>query len=90
MQRTILVAGATGQVGRCVAELLAEQGHPLRLLTREPSRAPRLPNAQAVQGDYSDPAEAESYAIQSAFDGGVRRDQCSSPTLHSASANVVT
>jgi uncharacterized protein YbjT (DUF2867 family) len=38
----IAVTGATGAVGRRVAELLAARGKRLRLLVRDPDRAPRL------------------------------------------------
>lgn len=38
----IAVTGATGAVGRAVAELLAERGVPQRLVVRDPARAPRL------------------------------------------------
>lgn len=51
----ILVTGATGNVGRRVAELLSERGLPLRLLVRDPARAPQLPGAEVAVGDYADP-----------------------------------
>ena len=53
---TMLVTGATGHVGRRVAELLAHRGAPLRLLARDPKRAPRLDGAEVVGADYADPA----------------------------------
>ena len=52
----ILVTGSTGEIGGRVARLLAEQGAPLRLLSRDPARAPALPGAQVVAGDYADPS----------------------------------
>jgi uncharacterized protein YbjT (DUF2867 family) len=52
----ILVTGAAGAVGRRVAELLAAEGKPLRLMARDPARAPRLAGAEVVAGDYADPA----------------------------------
>jgi NAD(P)H dehydrogenase (quinone) len=52
---TTLITGASGLVGRRVAELLAERRQPLRLLARDPSRAPHLPGAEVVTGDYADP-----------------------------------
>lgn len=42
----VAVTGATGVVGGRVAELLAERGVPLRLVVRDPARAPALPGAQ--------------------------------------------
>ena len=52
----IVVTGSTGHVGRLVAEELAALGEPMRLLVRDPARAPQLPGAEVVQGDYGDPA----------------------------------
>jgi NAD(P)H dehydrogenase (quinone) len=50
----IVVTGATGRVGRLLAEELARRGEPLRLLVRDPARAPQLPGAEVVVGDYGD------------------------------------
>ncbi|PAZ11556.1 NAD(P)-dependent oxidoreductase [Streptomyces sp. SA15] len=51
----ILLTGATGTVGRLVAERLSGTG-PLRLLTRDPRRAPLAgPGIEAVGGDFDDP-----------------------------------
>ena len=52
--RMIVVTGSTGHVGRLVAEELAALGKPMRLLVRDPARAPRLPGAEIVAGDYGD------------------------------------
>jgi uncharacterized protein YbjT (DUF2867 family) len=50
----ILVTGATGTVGRLVAERLSGTG-PLRLLTRDPRRASLAgPGIEAVGGDFDD------------------------------------
>ena len=51
----IVVTGSTGHVGRLVAEELARRGHEMRLLVRDPSRAPDLPGAAVVTADYGDP-----------------------------------
>jgi len=49
---TIVVTGATGHVGGLVARELARRGIPMRLLVRDPSRAPDLPGAEVVAADY--------------------------------------
>jgi NAD(P)H dehydrogenase (quinone) len=46
MPGLIAVTGATGVVGRRVAGLLAERGIRQRLVVRDPSRAPALPDAE--------------------------------------------
>jgi uncharacterized protein YbjT (DUF2867 family) len=52
---TILVTGATGNVGRHIATQLAEAGVAVRALSRDPS-SPRLPaGVTAVAGDLTDP-----------------------------------
>jgi uncharacterized protein YbjT (DUF2867 family) len=50
----IVVTGATGHVGALVAEELFELDEPMRLLVRNPSRAPELPGAEVVVADYGD------------------------------------
>jgi NAD(P)H dehydrogenase (quinone) len=52
----IAVTGATGKVGRLVADELAVRGERVRLLVRDPSRAPQVPGAEVVAADYSDQA----------------------------------
>jgi uncharacterized protein YbjT (DUF2867 family) len=51
----IVVTGSTGHVGRLVAGELAARGEPMRLLVRDAARAPQLPGAEVVVGDYGDP-----------------------------------
>ncbi|WP_405773593.1 SDR family oxidoreductase [Streptomyces sp. NBC_01538] len=52
----ILLTGATGTVGRLVAERLSGTG-PLRLLTRYPHRVTLArPGIEVVRGDFDDPA----------------------------------
>lgn len=58
----IAVTGATGQLGGRVARLLADAGIPLRLLVRDPSRAPELPDATVHVAPYAD-AEAVTAAL---------------------------
>jgi uncharacterized protein YbjT (DUF2867 family) len=52
-----LVTGATGHVGGPVARQLHEQGHTVRVLVRDPSRAAGLPaGIEVAAGDLDDPA----------------------------------
>ena len=51
-----LITGASGRVARRVAELLAQRGFGLRLMTRTPQRAPRLEGVEVVRGDFAAPA----------------------------------
>ena len=51
----IVVTGSTGRVGGLVARRLESAGHPMRLLVRDPDRAPRLKGAQVHAADYGDP-----------------------------------
>jgi NAD(P)H dehydrogenase (quinone) len=51
----IVVTGATGYVGRLTAEELQRRGHPVRLIVRDPARAPRLQDAEVVTADYGHP-----------------------------------
>jgi uncharacterized protein YbjT (DUF2867 family) len=50
----IVVAGATGNVGREVVRLLVEAGHPVRALIRDPARATVPAGATAVAADLTD------------------------------------
>src|ERR1019366_3522693 len=51
----ILITGASGRVARRTAELLARDGHKLRLMTRSPRRAPMLAEVETVRGDFAEP-----------------------------------
>jgi NAD(P)H dehydrogenase (quinone) len=56
--RVIAVTGATGELGGRVAARLSERGMPMRLIVRDPARAPRLDHAEvAVAGGYHDTDE---------------------------------
>jgi uncharacterized protein YbjT (DUF2867 family) len=58
-----LVIGATGNVGAPVARQLHEQGHSVRALVRDPSRAASLPaGIELAAGDLDDP-ESVSKAV---------------------------
>ncbi|WP_033341797.1 SDR family oxidoreductase [Catenuloplanes japonicus] len=50
----IAVTGATGHIGGTVARRLSAHGVPLRLVVRDPGRAPALPGATAVAAGYGD------------------------------------
>jgi NAD(P)H dehydrogenase (quinone) len=63
----IAVTGATGHVGRLVAEELARRGQPMKLLVREEARAPALPGATVLRADYGDPG-----SVAAALDEGDR------------------
>jgi NAD(P)H dehydrogenase (quinone) len=50
----IAITGATGDVGGKVARRLSERGLPLRLVVRDPTRAPDLPGSRVAVADYAD------------------------------------
>jgi NAD(P)H dehydrogenase (quinone) len=54
MTELIAVTAATGALGGRVARRLADRGVAQRLVVRDPSRAPQLPGATVVAGEYSD------------------------------------
>ncbi|KZX21544.1 NAD(P)H-binding protein [Rathayibacter tanaceti] len=58
MSTPIVLTGTTGAVGGRVARALADAGLPLRLLVRDPSRAPRLPGAEVVRASFAEPGAA--------------------------------
>lgn len=51
---TILVAGATGTVGRALVGQLHDAGHAVRALTRDPARAALPAGVEVVRGDLTD------------------------------------
>src|SRR4051795_4112324 len=54
----IAICGATGELGGRIAGLVSDRGAPLRLIVRDPARAPRLPGAEvAVAAGYHDTDE---------------------------------
>ncbi|WP_329252950.1 NAD(P)H-binding protein [Actinoallomurus sp. NBC_01490] len=53
---TILVTGATGNVGRIVVEQLVEAGERVRVITRRPETAGFPAGVEAGYGDLADPA----------------------------------
>lgn len=56
----IAVTGVTGRLGGRVAALLAAEGVPLRLVVRDASRAPKLPDAEVAVASYEDGAAVEA------------------------------
>ncbi len=52
---SLLTTGASGRVARRAAELLAQRGYELRLMTRTPHKAPILGGATVVRGDFAAP-----------------------------------
>jgi uncharacterized protein YbjT (DUF2867 family) len=61
---TVLVTGATGNVGRPLVEQLLAAGHQVRALTRDPAKANLPQAADVVAGDLADPA-----SLAGIFDG---------------------
>jgi dihydroflavonol-4-reductase len=62
---TVLITGATGQVGHAIARRLAADGEDVRALVRSPERARVLPDGvEAVFGDVTDPP-----SLRAALDG---------------------
>ncbi|MBG0562651.1 SDR family oxidoreductase [Actinoplanes aureus] len=62
--RTVLVTGATGNVGRPLVDSLLAAGHRVRALTRDPSRAALPAGVEVIAGNLSDTA-----GLARAFDG---------------------
>jgi NAD(P)H dehydrogenase (quinone) len=58
------VTGSTGQLGGRVARRLAALSQPQRLLVRDITRAPQLPNTEVVQAAYED-----EHTMRAALDG---------------------
>lgn len=60
----ILITGATGNVGRGIVERLADEGRPVRALSRRPEQAQWPAGVEAVAGDLADVA-----SVRLALDG---------------------
>ena len=54
-----VVTGASGHMGGLLAAELAARGESMRLVVRDPSRAPELPGAEVAVADYGDPASLD-------------------------------
>ncbi len=59
MSNTILVTGATGNVGREVMTYLLKNGFKVKAATRHPEKAKFPDGVEAVRMDYSDPSSVE-------------------------------
>jgi uncharacterized protein YbjT (DUF2867 family) len=59
---TILVTGATGNVGRPLTAQLLAGGHRVRAMTRNPAKAELPAGAEVVAGDLGDPASLAAAA----------------------------
>jgi uncharacterized protein YbjT (DUF2867 family) len=55
----ILITGATGNIGRRVAELLSKRSEPLRLMGRHVESMPKLAQSESVVADYANPASLD-------------------------------
>jgi uncharacterized protein YbjT (DUF2867 family) len=55
----ILIAGATGTVGRELASQLSERGTAVRALVRDPESANLPGGVELVRGDLADPAKSQ-------------------------------
>lgn len=51
----IVVTGSTGRVGGLVARRLQQRRHRMRLLVRDPKRAPRIDGVEVDVADYGNP-----------------------------------
>lgn len=77
----VALTGSTGAVGGVAARLLADAGVPLRLLVRDPARAPRLDGADIRVAAYGDPSCVEALTgidtvfMVSAHESADRMDQ---------------
>jgi NADH dehydrogenase len=92
----ILVAGGTGRLGTLLVGRLVERGEPVRVLTRDPSRAAHLPaGVERVMGDLRDaaslaPATAGASVVVSAVHGFVGPGNVSPATVdRDGNANLV-
>ena len=55
MKGTILVTGATGNLGKCVVEAAIAKGFRVKAAARHPEKVPAELNVQPVKMDYGDP-----------------------------------
>jgi uncharacterized protein YbjT (DUF2867 family) len=92
MNNSILVIGATGNVGRPLVEHLRARGETIKVATRTPQRYPGQPGVTAVYFDYENPATYAPalagvdrvYAISAPTDSGVMDIHGLIPSLQQA------
>jgi NAD(P)H dehydrogenase (quinone) len=89
------ITGSTGHIGGRVARRLASDGERLRLVVRDPTRAPNLPGAEVVVAEYGDAAAARTalkgvdvVLMVSASESPERRQQHRTFIAAAASAGV--
>jgi len=58
----ILVTGATGFIGSAFSRKLAASGRKVRILVRDPKKAPKIRGAEIAEGDLNDPDSLEKAA----------------------------
>jgi len=63
-----LITGATGNIGRGVVDILTRQGHGVRALVRDPSRAGSLPDGVDVDVGNLDDADSVAAALRGDID----------------------
>jgi nucleoside-diphosphate-sugar epimerase len=85
----IVLAGATGYIGRAVAERLRAAGHELTGLARSEGAAARLTEASVrpFRGDFADPASLASAAR--AADGVISMATTYDPTIDGPAVDVI-
>ncbi|MBI4821768.1 MAG: NmrA family NAD(P)-binding protein [Deltaproteobacteria bacterium] len=84
---TVVVMGATGAQGSCVARELLARGHKVRAVTRKPTGDKALAlakqGAQVVQADFDDASSMEAamtgayavFAVQNTWEAGVVKEE---------------
>lgn len=65
--RTLLISGATGQIGRHLVNALVAAGHNVRALTRSPETAGLPASVEVVGGDFEHLPEDAFHGIDAAF-----------------------
>jgi len=68
MEKTILILGATGTLGKVVAKKLSDDGYKVRVLVRDVSKANDIfdDKIEIIQGDANNPADI-NYALEGCF-----------------------
>ena len=64
MTDTILVTGATGNLGRDVVEALKRKGFRVKAASRHPENIPSVENVEPVRMDYDDPSRCRCVEVR--------------------------